>query len=289
MKYLILVLISISSQASTIFDSDDGISLKIEGGKSAFKRKTDPTDATLVDRARGESIRGKLSARGALRLAKCMFPLLKFTRSDSESKSILIDEGQTLYIVTHCEGDSPKFNSKDDSLVVREYLAYQIYHLINPISMRVRMARIQYNDTGSRLAFIVEDINDVAKRLQMSASTNVSGKTTPAEALFSLFQILIGNSDFERSGHNVFTLKDVDQFVYPVPYDFNGSYFAYDLQRLTNEAPLVRGAKTLYPDAFQKFIDVKPAIIALVNRWRPHLPIAIADGLIAYIESFLTP
>ena len=60
--------------------------------------------------------------------------------------------------------------SADEKLILREFLVYKIYNLFTPMSFRVRLLRINYNDTRGKIkrytqyGFLIEDVDDVTKR-----------------------------------------------------------------------------------------------------------------------------
>ena len=125
--------------------------------------------------------------------------------------------------------------SRDEILLLKEYLAYKIYNFISPISFRVRLLHITYKDSKQKIksysqyAFLIEDIKDLAHR---NNCVEVKNKQFRPEAtdrqqinLVSLFQYMIGNTDWSVSVyHNIKLIVSKNNTLarpYPVPYDFD--------------------------------------------------------------------
>ena len=139
-----------------------------------------------------------------------------------------------LKLVTHC-----RRSGKYEQNVLEEYLAYRILNLLTDRSFRVRLLQIDYvdnergGDTDRRYAFLIEDDDLLARRLGTTRievhSVLRDALQSEQAALVSVFQYLIGNTDFSMIAgpkddlccHNVVLFAgDNDQYL-PVPYDFD--------------------------------------------------------------------
>ena len=134
-----------------------------------------------------------------------------------------------LPLTTHCR-DSSTY----EQYVLKEYLAYRIYNLLTDKSLRVRLARVSYRDTGrrdrvvERYAFFTEHFKSLAARQNAEVYEPETFDRRAANPLelgtLDLFEFLIGNTDWSASkGHNIVHIRARDGFVTAVPYDFDFS------------------------------------------------------------------
>jgi hypothetical protein len=137
-------------------------------------------------------------------------------------------------IVTHCQG-----TKNYETYVLREYLAYRIWELLDPIHFRVRLIRMKYVDTGRKnrvtesWAFMIEPEEMLAERFDALVIKNDKlgmVHMRPPEILkVALFEYMIGNADYSVAGrHNIKILgrEGFGQLGYtPVPYDFDYTGF----------------------------------------------------------------
>jgi hypothetical protein len=178
----------------------------------------------------------KLRARGRFRLDKkhCRFPPLRLNFVKSQTKDTLFHKQDKVKLVTHCRNSGVY-----REVVLREYVAYRILNVMADTSFRVRLMRITYVDTdskneeGTRLGFVVETKDRLAKRLGLSVlhTPSVDAKFLNPEYAntVSLYHYLIGNTDFSsikggRAGtccHNHALFGNDDEPVWSVPYDFD--------------------------------------------------------------------
>lgn len=173
-----------------------------------------------------------LSTRGKYRLRTCDFPPIKL----DFNKKALTTGGFATYdkykLVTHCDDD--KLVGQDQLL--REYTVYKMYETLTPNSYRTHLLRIKYVDTTGkvattrRYAFVMENTKQLADRM---AATECESCLSPkpesidlaAENVHSVFQYLIGNTDFslpQNRNVKLFQSKNTQQLV-PVGYDFDFS------------------------------------------------------------------
>jgi len=179
------------------------------------------------------SQRGKTRAR----TNTCKFPPLRLNFKGAEVKDSFFDGQDKLKLVTHC---SP--SRRYQQYYLAEYLAYRMYNLVTDLSFRVRLAQITYVDSEgrldplTRLGFLIEDIEDVAKRngmVEIKVEKAPASRIDPASgARAALFSYMIGNLDWaftagppgEGCCHNfkLIARNDARPLV-PVPYDFDYS------------------------------------------------------------------
>lgn len=227
----------------TLFASDAPIKITIQA----------PLNRLMRDRAFQGSIAGTVTDPSGLRLP-AEFRLRGITRRTSEicdfaplrvdftgnppANSIFANQNK-LKLVTHCRSN-PGFQQN----VLLEYAAYRMFNLLTPLSMRARLATIDYVDEdgraiATRVGFFLEDSKDTAKRNDMRAievgePIPVTFLNPEAAGRYALFQHLIANHDWSmRAGppgdeccHNAMLIGvAAPGQAIPVPYDFDFSGF----------------------------------------------------------------
>lgn len=171
----------------------------------------------------------KVMARGNRRRdpAVCKFPPLMLNLSRKTTAGTVFEKANKLKLVTHCN---------DDEYVIREYLVYKLYNVVNEKSFRVRLCQVEYVDMQGkrkpeiRYAFLIEDDKEMAKRHQgkIIPDANVirmDRADAYAMAKLAMFQYMIGNTDWSVPFcHNIKMLApDTATSPVPVPYDFDYS------------------------------------------------------------------
>ncbi|HLF13075.1 MAG TPA: hypothetical protein VJA26_17880, partial [Gammaproteobacteria bacterium] len=159
----------------TLFAEHEVLQIELVMDTAAFCR--DPqrkgcgdAPASLVYKAadgREQHIDVSVRARGRWRqdTAACRLPALFVFFSESAASGTPFAGEKMLPLTTHCR-ETP---SAYEQYVLKEYLAYRIYNLLTDKSLRVRLARITYRDTGSsestqRYGFFTEHFDSLAAR-----------------------------------------------------------------------------------------------------------------------------
>jgi hypothetical protein len=204
--------------------------LSFELDLDAIYKKTDEWQdamlmASMVD---GETFQMPVSlkTRGNSRQNFCSFPPLKLNVEEHAWKDMKISSGK-YKLVTHCldvESGEP--------LVFREYLAYQLYSQLTDVSYRTHLVKVRYIDREGNQEpinswmILLENDDELEERLDaVFVDEGVPIRTVQADRynLFSVFQYMIGNTDWNlNEWHNVKMLRvGEDRFPTPVPYDFD--------------------------------------------------------------------
>jgi len=175
--------------------------------------------------------------RGLTRQVVCKYPPIKLRFEKETVKGTAFRGQKSIKMVTHCDkGD------RWEQYYIKEMLAYFMYNLITERSFRVRPLSITYVDSDGgrpekpRFAFLIEDIDDVAKRNDLEVLE--IGEIDPADlesmdaSRFALFQYMIANVDWSAlSGpdsdeccHNAKLIGlDPKRDLYAIPYDFDSA------------------------------------------------------------------
>jgi hypothetical protein len=166
----------------------------------------------------------KIGVRGNFRRDEenCSFPPI-FIKNKSSSPEV--DHIKKIKLVTHCQ-DDPYFQQ----FILKEYLAYRIYHQLTDASFRVRLCKITYMDGEkeilTRFGFLIEENKKLAKRLQSKRLKNlVLGEDIPKYrnvGLISFFELMIGNTDWYIPDHNIMVFNNRESGdTIAIPYDFD--------------------------------------------------------------------
>lgn len=173
-----------------------------------------------------------VGARGHFRRDYCNIPpiMMDFKNPSSPRLSSL----GKLKLVIACGA-----KAEDEQLVLKEFLVYKIYNLLEEKSFRVRLVRISYNDTRGKIkpytqyAFLVEDDKDLAKRngciKKEKATYNTEATNRSLMTKVAVFEYMISNGDWSVPGnHNIkliFDKQNTNALPFVVPYDFDHSGF----------------------------------------------------------------
>jgi len=172
----------------------------------------------------------RVKARGEFRRKYCVLPPFWLNINKAKVGNKFLEGTKKIKIVTQCK-DSKQY----EQYVFKEYLAYKIYNEISPYSLRVRLVRMKYIDTGrknkenSSWAFMIEPEEMMAERLGVTSvkSDAVSMRYTDTLMMdvVALYMYMIGNADYSVAGrHNLKLIRRPDPIrplPVPVPYDFD--------------------------------------------------------------------
>lgn len=237
-----------AGEPTPLFAQDDTIRLTIRGPMGAIAREAERGgevhEASLtLQGAAVETHAIGLSARGVTRRRRdvCAFPPLRLEFAQPPPRTSLFSGQRRLKLVTHCR-PAESF----EQFMLLEYAAYRLLNELSPLSLRVRLARIDYVETGadepfaSRLGFLIEDIDDAAARnglVELEGGNFRAARLSPTDAArFAVFQYMIGNLDWameagpvgEDCCHNSKPLAPAANSlggVIPIPYDFDHAGF----------------------------------------------------------------
>jgi hypothetical protein len=259
-------------------------------------------DSTIVD----EQIR--IAARGHFRREFCNIPplLLNFHNPTSPRLNSL----GKLKLVIGCGG-----NTEDEQLVLKEYLVYKIYNLLEEKSFRARLVRVNYRDINGKIkpfsqyAFFIEDDNDMARRngCEKKEKSQFLTESTDRDMMTKVatFQYMISNGDWSvPNNHNIkLIFKKNEQTVpYVIPYDFDHSGFvnadyALPPELYTEKFGVEKVTERVYwgfprtmeelQATFDIFRDKKIAIMSLITNFQ-LLTTRSRKNTVEFINQFYT-
>lgn len=167
----------------------------------------------------------ELEARGKNRREVCEFPPLKMRVVAGDSHPF---RKASYKVVTHC------LENHGESLLLREYLVYQLYSALTENSFRTDLLSVTYTDKSgaappvSSRVILIEGKKEMLARLDatdLEAEEPVREISATDYHLFAVFQFMIGNTDWNLDKeHNVRLItRGESALPIPVPYDFDRS------------------------------------------------------------------
>jgi hypothetical protein len=220
-----------------IFDADDVFDLTIRAPFTRLMRQAGgATDvAGSLELADGTSVPMLCNKYGISRLRECDLASLAITVDDADVRGTPFEGLDILRLVTPCRlrGDLDKYT-------MLEYLIYRSYGLIAEAALRVRLARVRFQDIEkpgkdrSGYVFFIEDIGDAAARGGQSwldiQFQEISDLDAAQLTVMTLFQYMVGNTDWsavrgrpdDRCCHNVAVFgTEGGDLNTVVPFDFD--------------------------------------------------------------------
>ena len=167
--------------------------------------------------------------RGVTRKRLCDFPPLMIRVNEDQSTSLGIGQSENIKLVTYCK-DSLKY----EGWIAKEYLAYKLFNELSNESFRVKLATVTYQDNEDQTkkitkdGFIIEPLEELSSRLSCTILEDdeaIKNIHRDKYKVLTVFQYMIGNSDWNFSNrHNIRLLScDPKYGPIPIPYDFDYS------------------------------------------------------------------
>jgi hypothetical protein len=221
-------------KASTFFESQDPIEVtfttnigKIRGDKGDDRPWRGATFSYKDSDGSAISVPLKARTRGIWRLKMCDFPPLRLNFAGETSKGSIFDNLDKPKLVSYCQD-----RDSHEQYILEEFQLYRIYQLLTPTSHKARLLKFTYADSASgkvrakRYGFIIEEPSAIGARLGGKIRDQkgaLPGDLDPLpDALFGVFQYMIGNTDYSIYAlHNVELFFDDRGGVSPIAYDFD--------------------------------------------------------------------
>lgn len=245
----------------------------------------------------------RVQSRGEYRKANCDIAALMLNFKNPSSP--VLSPLKKLKLVGGC-----RMGRGNEDLLLKEYLVYKIYNLLSGMSFRVKLLHINYNDSRgktksySQYAFLIEDMKDISERnncVEMKRKDfNTEGTNRQQMTLVSLFQYMIGNTDWSvPKYHNIRLMvskNDTLSKPYAVPYDFDyagivDAPYAVPVEELgitSVKERLYRGFPRNMDElqsTLQIFKEKKEVILFTVNNF-PLLGARVKRDITNYLEEF---
>ncbi len=228
--------------AKPLFASDDIIRITIRGPVDAIAKAPEDSNSvypgTLTVAGSAEALPIEIKQRGITRRKGdvCQFPPLRVTFTSPPPAGSMFAGQRRLKLVTHCRA-AESFQQ----VVLMEYATYKLYNQLTPMSIRARLAKIDYVAANgapiiSRVGFFLEDIEDVARRnglreAKMGSRIPVTSLSAADSGRVGVFEYMVGNLDWAMQAgpagdnccHNTLPIGPGSAGLVPVPYDWDFS------------------------------------------------------------------
>ncbi len=310
--FLFLLLLPLTASLSavdvdTLFQSDKIIRMELRSDFTAIQndRGENPAyhDGELVYRIKRKSTRlpVKLMVRGNFRRNpdNCDFPPLFVDFKKSDVNNTLFENQNKLKLVTPCQSDE---------YVIEEYVIYKLYNKVTDLSLKVRLVKIVYFDTGlkkvlfEKFSFFIEDKDNAALRNDAFVKDRFLTPFDVEKENFkkmAIFQYIIGNKDwFVTSRKNIIIMQPIDTLrpPYAVPYDFDFSAFVNaDYTKPRDRVDLFPESRRAYKglcysraeleEVFNFYRKLKPQFMSVI-RGQGNISVEINNQIVAYINQF---
>jgi hypothetical protein len=226
-----------------------------------------------------------VGARGNFRRSYCRIPpvMINFRNPKAPRLSSL---GKLKLVI--CCG----LKAEDEQLLLKEYLVYKIYNLLEEKSFRVRLVKTNFEDSKDKMksfsqySFFIEDDADMARRNGckkkehgqfLTESTNRELMT-----MVSIFEFMVGNTDWSvPNNHNIkliFEKKVENGKPYVVPYDFDYCGLVDASYAVPNE---IMGTEKVTERVYRGFPRNMEEIQETLNLFRKK-----KDGIFSLVNSF---
>lgn len=182
--------------------------------------------------ADGKTYKIELRPRGKYRRKVAEIPPLKIKFKKKELNAEGLDTLNEIKLVLPCYD-----NALGDELIVKEYIIYRMFEKLTGASIRARLIRLTIRDTHvekskkTMLAILVEHDEELLARLNARPVEEygipADSLMTHQAALVSMFEYMIGNTDWEvsmmRNVRLIRSSTDSTGKVLVIPYDFDFS------------------------------------------------------------------
>lgn len=297
--FCLFISVMVSAQyngVSKVFDADTPLPIQLSLSIKKIRKTTnDSTYVPILFSYAGksdewQSIGAQIRKRGNFRLKTCYYPPLKIKMSKKAVVNTPFSENRKFKMVTPCFRDE----SAND-FVLKEFIAYKLYELLSPYHFKTRMLTIDFEELRSKKSkrksmkgFLIEDIDDVSKRL---AARELKRKVHPLEQdarisiINAFFQCMIGNTDFSTGYQHNQKLIFKNGESYPIPYDFDMSGLVNPPYAIVSkiqgrQLPIEKVTQRLYRgfvrdrseifEVRRLFLNKKTQLLKVIDTYKPY-------------------
>jgi len=148
----------------------------------------------------------------------------------NDAKNTPFAGNKSLKLVVPC-----LYGKRNDDLIMKEYLCYQLYKVITPYSFNVRLANLTLGNASGKhiksyttVAFFIEDDDLMADRFKAKVIDSVNLHPRQMQDTSAIrhdfFEFMIANTDWSTTFfHNIKVIETPSRKFIAVPYDFDQS------------------------------------------------------------------
>jgi hypothetical protein len=296
-------------EVTKLFQDEKPLEIKLAIAVKGIKAITNDTIYTpamlhFKSGAEWDSIAVSVRARGNFRRKECSYPPLKVKIKKNDAKGTVFEGNKSLKLVLPCK------QAKDNALIMKEYIAYQMYEPITEYTFNTKLLAIEFTDLAGKKSksttitgFFIEDDDLVADRYDGKVVENLKLHPKLLEEKNSirhdLFQYMISNTDWSTTFlHNakVMQMKESKDYI-PLAYDFDMAGFVDAPYAVVNESLSIANVKERLfrgfcrsEDSFQavrnEFIANEGAIKGALTRYKNDLDPKEFTEMVKYIDDF---
>jgi hypothetical protein len=284
------------SRVSSVFNTEAPMSVRLSFSIKNIKKMTNDSTYSTTQlfyadkKGNWQSIDAKIRKRGNFRLKTCYYPPLKIKFPKKAVANTPFDKNRKFKMVTPCFRDAGA-----NDFVLKELIAYKLYEELSPFHFRTQLLDIDFEEVRSKKSkkramkgFLIEDIEDVAKRLnarELKRKVHPMEQDARVSIINAFFQCMIGNTDFSTGYQHNQKLLFKDGESYPVPYDFDMSGlvnppYATVSKIQGKQLPIEKVTQRLYRgfirdrgqifEVRQLFLDKKEQLLSVMDNYKPY-------------------
>jgi len=253
-----------------------------------------------------DSIKVEVRARGEFRRRECYYPPLRVKIKKGAAKGTIFEGNKSLKLVMPCK------QVKDNMLIMKEYICYQIYEPITKYTFNTRLVNMEFTDlnnkkiTGVKIqGFFIEDDDIVADRHKGKVVEDLKlhpkALQDSSSIRHDIFQYMVANTDWSTTFlHNakLIQLDESKKFI-PLAYDFDMSGFVNAPYAQVNaELGISNVTDRLYrgfcrePSVIQairaEYVSKEQSIMDVVKRYEKDFDAKTYSTIVKYIQEFFT-
>ena len=221
----------VEQKSDLLFNDQIPLKIKLSYSNDVIRSETDDTTYVKTNMSfwhddKWNDLEVSLRARGNFRRSKCYFPPIKMKIKKSKAEGTLFEGNKNLKLVVPCLLQKEKNDN-----IVQEFIAYKLYEKISPFHFQTRIVEIEFVEIKKRKTvmhqlkgFLIEDDKRVADRFEgKSFERYIHPKAMDDVTSIqnSMFQFMIGNTDFSVAYQHNGKLLYANKKIYPLPYDFD--------------------------------------------------------------------
>ena len=221
----------VKQKSDLLFEEQNPLKIKLSYSNKVIRLKTDDTTYVKTNmnywyNNKWNDLQVSLRARGNFRRSKCYFPPIKMKIKKSKAEGTLFEGNKNLKLVVPCLMEKERNDN-----IIQEFIAYKFYEKISPYHFKTRMVDIEFTEikksktiVHNLKGFLIEDDKRVADRFEgksFERYIHPKAMDNMTSVQYSMFQFMIGNTDFSVAYQHNGKLLYVDKIIYPLPYDFD--------------------------------------------------------------------
>jgi hypothetical protein len=224
------------TDVTQLFTAENPVAIEIAFSIREVKKQTNDTIFTKsvmkYKREDGslDSMKIEIRARGNFRRTNCFFPPLRVRMKKKDTEGTLFAGNKSLKLVVPCQT-----GKAGSDLIIKEYLAYQLYEPVTPYHFTTRLVDLTLIDQSAKQAksytmkaFFIEDDDLVAKRfggkIYEDPKFHPMRLKDTTSVINDFFHFMISNTDWSSMAqHNIKIMQVNNAEFIPLPYDFDMS------------------------------------------------------------------